>query len=76
MILLAGGYLILAETSILSLILDGAALREHIVHLGPWGPLAIIGLMAIAIVFSPIPSAPIALTAGVAYQPVDEVGGG
>jgi len=66
-ILLAGGYWLLSETGTLSLILDGAALREHIVHLGPWGPLAIIGLMATAIVLSPIPSAPIALTAGVAY---------
>lgn len=66
-ILLAGGYWLLSETGTLSLILDGAALREHIVRLGPWGPLAIIGLMAIAIVLSPIPSAPIALTAGVAY---------
>lgn len=65
--LLAGGYWLLSETGTLSLILDGAALREHIVHLGAWGPLAIIGLMAIAIVLSPIPSAPIALTAGVAY---------
>ena len=31
------------------------------------GPLAVIGLMTIAIVFSPLPSAPIALVAGAAY---------
>lgn len=34
---------------------------------GPWGPSILIGLMAAAIVASPIPSAPIALVAGAAY---------
>ncbi|MGR3436222.1 MAG: TVP38/TMEM64 family protein [Shimia sp.] len=34
---------------------------------GPWGPAVLIGLMAAAIVASPIPSAPIALVAGAAY---------
>lgn len=36
-------------------------------HAGAWGPAAIIGLMALAVVASPIPSAPIALAAGAAY---------
>lgn len=36
-------------------------------ELGLFGPLAIIFLMAIAIVISPIPSAPIALVSGVLY---------
>jgi len=34
---------------------------------GFWGPAAIIGLMILAVVASPIPSAPIALAAGAAY---------
>ena len=34
---------------------------------GYWGPLIIIGLMTVAVVASPIPSAPIAIAAGVAY---------
>ncbi|MTJ05181.1 MAG: TVP38/TMEM64 family protein [Sediminimonas qiaohouensis] len=34
---------------------------------GAWGPVAIIGLMTMAVVASPIPSAPIALAAGAAY---------
>ncbi len=34
---------------------------------GPWGPMLIILLMAGAVVFSPIPSAPIALASGAAY---------
>lgn len=34
---------------------------------GPWGPIVIIGLMIVAVVASPLPSAPIALAAGAAY---------
>jgi uncharacterized membrane protein YdjX (TVP38/TMEM64 family) len=34
---------------------------------GLWGPFLVVGLMMVAIVASPIPSAPIALAAGVAY---------
>ncbi len=34
---------------------------------GIWGPVLIVGLMTIAIVATPIPSAPIALAAGAAY---------
>ena len=34
---------------------------------GYWGPLIIVGLMTVAVVASPIPSAPIAVAAGVAY---------
>ncbi|SFU14622.1 Uncharacterized membrane protein YdjX, TVP38/TMEM64 family, SNARE-associated domain [Sedimentitalea nanhaiensis] len=34
---------------------------------GPWGAVAIVGLMAVAVVISPLPSAPIAVAAGAAY---------
>ena len=34
---------------------------------GPFGPVVIIGFMTAAVVASPIPSAPIAVAAGVAY---------
>jgi uncharacterized membrane protein YdjX (TVP38/TMEM64 family) len=34
---------------------------------GIWGPFLVIGLMALAVVASPLPSAPIALAAGAAY---------
>lgn len=34
---------------------------------GVWGPVLVIGLMTLAVVASPIPSAPIALAAGAAY---------
>jgi uncharacterized membrane protein YdjX (TVP38/TMEM64 family) len=48
-------------------LLDGRALRQFIIGLGVAGPLAVIGLMTLAILVSPIPSAPIALAAGAAY---------
>jgi len=57
----------LQETGALATILDGQALRQFIVGLGVAGPLAVIALMTLAILVSPIPSAPIALAAGAAY---------
>jgi len=64
---LAAIYRLLHENGVLATILDGAALRHHIVALGMAGPLAVIGLMVLAIIVSPIPSAPIALATGAAY---------
>jgi len=67
LVTLAGIYWFLQRSSALTVILDGAALRAWIIGLGVWGPLAIIGLMILAILLSPIPSAPIAVAAGAAY---------
>lgn len=47
-----------------------AELQKIVEALGPIGPLAIIGFMAAAIIFSPIPSAPIAMAAGALYGPL------
>jgi uncharacterized membrane protein YdjX (TVP38/TMEM64 family) len=65
--MLLGTLWLQSETEVLAAVLDGATLRDEILRLGAWGPIAIIGLMTLAVVASPIPSAPIALTAGVAY---------
>lgn len=65
--LLAGAYWLLWRTGALATISDAAALNRFVSGLGIAGPLAIIGLLALAIVASPIPSAPIALAAGAAY---------
>lgn len=54
-------------TGMLDRLLDGEALKQAAMQLGPFGPLLIIGLMTVAIVMSPIPSAPIALASGAAY---------
>lgn len=64
---LLAAYWLLHETGALAVILDGHALRRHIMELGMAGPLAVIGLMMLAILVSPIPSAPIALAAGALY---------
>lgn len=65
--LLAATYWLLHETGALVTIMNGAALRDHITQLGAWGPLTVIVLMVLAIMVSPIPSAPIAMAAGAAY---------
>lgn len=65
--LLAGVYWLLHESGTLMTILDPGALHAQVIQMGAWGPAAIIGLMMLAILISPIPSAPIALAAGAAY---------
>lgn len=64
---LIGTYWYFADTSWMNEISDPAQLQQRVENLGLLGPFAIIGLMALAIVFTPIPSAPIALTAGALY---------
>lgn len=59
--------LVLWQTGLLDRLLDGVALEQAVIQLGTLGPVLIVGLMAVAIVMSPIPSAPIALAAGAAY---------
>lgn len=65
--LLAGVYWWLRETGAMMTILDSNALHARVVRMGPWGPAAVVVLMILAILVSPIPSAPIALAAGAAY---------
>jgi len=56
-----------------SLLTDAARLMDRegldalVARAGIWGPLLIIGLMTVAVVASPLPSAPIAMAAGAAY---------
>ena len=64
---MAAAYRLLHETGAMATIRDGHALRQFIMELGLAGPLAVVGLMTLAILVSPIPSAPIALAAGAAY---------
>jgi uncharacterized membrane protein YdjX (TVP38/TMEM64 family) len=48
-------------------LMDRDALEAMAARAGLWGPLLIIGLMTLAVVVSPLPSAPIAMAAGAAY---------
>ena len=64
---LAGVYWVMHESGTLTAILDTKTLHARVIQMGAWGPAAIIVLMMLAILISPIPSAPIALAAGAAY---------
>jgi uncharacterized membrane protein YdjX (TVP38/TMEM64 family) len=66
-VLLGAGYLALAWSGALDHLQDPAALRRTVLSAGWAGGAAVVGLMAIAIVMSPLPSAPIALAAGMVY---------
>lgn len=57
----------LPHTPIPDLFAGGEALRARIEALGVWGPVGVIALMVIAILISPLPSAPVALAAGAVY---------
>ncbi len=48
-------------------LLDEEHLETLVARAGIWGPVLIVSLMTVAVVASPIPSAPIALAAGAAY---------
>ncbi len=65
--LLASGFWLASRTGFLDILFDGIQLQAWITDIGPYGPAAIVTLMTIAIVASPLPSAPIAVTAGAAY---------
>lgn len=67
LISMVGLFIVLTSTGMRELIENSSALKDKIYSFGTFGPIMIIGLMAIAIVMSPIPSAPIALAAGALY---------
>ncbi|WP_112323751.1 TVP38/TMEM64 family protein [Oceanibium sediminis] len=48
-------------------LLEPERLEKLVARAGLWGPVVIVTLMTLAVVASPIPSAPIALAAGAAY---------
>jgi len=64
---LAALYWYLHSSGTLKLITDQGAIFDWVKRLGAFGPFIIICLMMVAILISPIPSAPIALAAGAAY---------
>jgi uncharacterized membrane protein YdjX (TVP38/TMEM64 family) len=60
-------YFVLVNTNFIVLLANVELLTVKAQNLGFFGPLLLIALMTIAIVFSPLPSAPIALAAGAVY---------
>jgi len=65
--LIIAGYFVLSHKGIIDFLGDSSALKSWIQQLGIFGPLVIIGLLTLAIVMSPVPSAPIALVSGAVY---------
>lgn len=60
-------YFALADSDLMNLFTDLDLLISTVRDFGIFGPLLLISLMTLAIIFNPIPSAPIALTAGAIY---------
>ncbi|MBL1274642.1 MAG: TVP38/TMEM64 family protein [Ectothiorhodospiraceae bacterium] len=60
-------YYLLFQNGFITLLENGDALKDKIQSLGMAGPALIIAAMVLAIIMSPIPSAPIALAAGALY---------
>jgi uncharacterized membrane protein YdjX (TVP38/TMEM64 family) len=66
-LVLTGIYLAIKSSTLIDLFINTDLLLVNIRELGSLGPLLVVGLMALAIVFNPLPSAPVALAAGAAY---------
>ena len=67
LVALVAGYWALADSGVLAVALDAEAAREYIVGLGMVGPLAVMAWIALAVLVSPLPSAPVALAAGALF---------
>jgi uncharacterized membrane protein YdjX (TVP38/TMEM64 family) len=65
-VLLAGVILATLFPQYLPVMTD-SQVRDMVGRLGPFGPMALVGLMTLAIVVSPVPSGPIAMAAGALY---------
>ncbi len=57
----------LAENEMLDFLNNQQEIQQWIKQPGAWGPLLVIFLIALAIIISPIPSAPVALVSGMLY---------
>jgi len=66
-LLLAIAYGVLVNSDFNKILQNSNSLKDYIIALGSFGPFLIIGLMTVAIIMSPIPSAPIALASGAIY---------
>jgi uncharacterized membrane protein YdjX (TVP38/TMEM64 family) len=65
--ILAAIYFVLENSNLIELFSDMDLLAVKARNLGIFGPLLLIALMTLAVVFSPLPSAPVALAAGAVY---------
>ena len=64
---LAAAYIALEDSGLMVYFTDSASVVTRVHALGMLGPALIVGMMVLAIVFNPLPSAPIAIAAGAVY---------
>jgi len=69
-VLLAVGYLVLARVLGWSYDINAGPFREWVDGWGAWGPVIFIAMMALAVLFAPIPNVPIFIAAGLAWGPI------
>jgi uncharacterized membrane protein YdjX (TVP38/TMEM64 family) len=69
-LLIVAAYFVAAQVFGLSLEIDAEPFQDWVDGLGVWGPIAYMGILAISVLFAPIPNAPIFIAAGLAWGPV------
>lgn len=69
-LLLVVAYFVIAEALGLSYKLDAEPFRDWVEKQGPLGPVVFILVMALSVLFAPIPNVPIFIAAGLAWGPV------
>ncbi|MEP7214913.1 MAG: TVP38/TMEM64 family protein [Anaerolineaceae bacterium] len=67
---LATSYLVLARALGWSYDINAAPFREWVDSWGAWGPVVFVAVMALSVLFAPIPNFPIFVAAGLAWGPV------
>lgn len=67
---LVAAYIFAAEILGLSWDIDAKPLQDWVDGFGPWGPIIFVTLMAVSVLFAPIPNAPIFIAAGLVWGPV------
>jgi len=69
-VILAGAYWWASSVFDFELRIEADPFRDWIDGLGIWGPVAYIAIMAVSVLFAPIPNAPIFFAAGLAWGPI------
>jgi uncharacterized membrane protein YdjX (TVP38/TMEM64 family) len=67
---IVGAYIAATQFFGLTTEIDADPFRNWVDSLGPIGPLAYIGLLALSVLFAPIPNAPIFVAAGLVWGPI------
>ncbi|MCS7295402.1 MAG: TVP38/TMEM64 family protein, partial [Dehalococcoidia bacterium] len=69
-VLLVAAYAVASRVYGLSSTIDAEPFRDWVSQWGLWGPLVYIAVLALSVLFAPIPNVPISIAAGLAWGPV------